>query len=262
MKGLFPPSDFSWSMRMRRESAEQFFAPQDRSGKLLAQKRHWLETRPELCLAATGSADRLTEQCRELALNWGHIPADLAPGLASLSSQWEADLIFMDGETTHLSGGCVCFPSSWSLQESVGVSLFDVHNRVPGLNAAIGDKIRTFLANLSPGKAFFRENWGITRTSELNYHPELKRKPLDHTINAESAFLRIEHQCFVKLQGGILLAVRIEPVGFPELVKNAPETATQLLRQLRTMPPEVAEYKSLTQGLDRAVQILDQLLAH
>ena len=41
------------------------------------------------------------------------------------------------------------------------------------------------------------------------------------------------------------MGIRIEPVPIPEVIEKAPETARRLAGQLRTMPTEVAEYKSL-----------------
>lgn len=261
--GLFPNSDFSWSMRMRREPVEAFFGIQDKSGKLLEEKRNWILNRPDLCIATTESGDHLVSECLDLAAKWRTVDRspDQGSDYITLGNHWEADFILMDGESTELAGGCVCFPSSWSLQESIGVSLHEVHERVPGLNAAIGDKIKKFLDRMSPGDAYFRENWGLTRTSELNYHPDLNRAPLDETIDEKSVYFRIEHQSFVKLPSGILLGVRIEPVGFPELAERYPETANQLLRQLETMPAEVAEYKSLSSGIETATDILRNLIA-
>jgi hypothetical protein len=41
------------------------------------------------------------------------------------------------------------------------------------------------------------------------------------------------------------MGIRIEPVPIPEVIEKAPETALRLAGQLRTMPTEVSEYKSL-----------------
>ena len=258
---LFTDSDFAWSIRMRRKPREEFFAPQDESGEVLEQRRQLLNSRPDLYTATTETGKRLLLECWDLAEKWGQLSDPRkTPGFVSLGCQWEADFILMDAESTDLVGACVCFPSSWNLQKSVGVSLFEVHGRVPGLNETIGDKIKTFLERMPPEQAFFRENWGLTRTAELNYHPELKRSPLDSMIDKHSIFLRIEHQAIVKLPSGILLGVRIEPVGFPDLVERSPGTARNLLRKLETMPPEVASYKSLDRGIEGAQVILRDLL--
>ena len=40
-----------------------------------------------------------------------------------------------------VAGGCVCFPSSWSLQESTGKTLDQVHGVVPELNRHVTVKV-------------------------------------------------------------------------------------------------------------------------
>lgn len=260
-KHLFPQGGFSWSMRMRIESTQAYFDRWDPSGELLAEKRRLLTESPERYLLSTPAGDRLVDECWQLAKEWGHLQEpDAKPNLYQLALDWEVDIILMDKETTELCGGCVCFPSSWSLVESIGVPLWEIHERVPGLNPAIGEKMRVFLDSMPLKKAFFRENWGLTRSADLNYHPDLNRMPIDATVDEDQLFLRIEHQAFVSLTSGHLLAVRIEPIPFTELVGHDVDMAQRLLTQLQTMPMEVVEYKNLHRGINRAIEILARML--
>ena len=65
----------------------------------------------------------------------------------------------------------VCFPSSWRPEEKNGLPVHAIHSPVPTLNKNLGARIDKFLANLEPGKAWERSNWGLSRSAELNQHP-------------------------------------------------------------------------------------------
>ena len=114
------------------------------------------------------------------------------------------------------------------------------------------------MEKIPAGQAFCRENWGLTRSPELNYHPKLGRARLGESVSAAEVFLRIEHQAFVHLPHGIVLAVRIEPICVTELA-HEPEVLAGLLGNLESMPPEVAEYKGLSAGIGRVCGILREI---
>lgn len=242
---------------MSKDSPDAFFARRDPSGALLGQKNHWLDTIPEHFLVTTATSERFAAELWQLAKAWGHLPEGEEETLESLAREWEADLIFLDADSFTVAGGCVCFPSSWSLAERTGETLAAVHGVVPQLHEAIGDKIELFLKKLTPGKAFHRANWGMTRSDELNYHPVLERRKLDATVSWDELFLRIEHQAFLRVELGIVLAVRIEPVALETLRVNHPEVLVNLRRQLATMPDTVAEYKCLDAAIPRILELID-----
>ncbi|MEM1296808.1 MAG: heme-dependent oxidative N-demethylase subunit alpha family protein [Verrucomicrobiota bacterium] len=246
MDDLFLARDFAWTIRMRRDAPESFFDRQDTSGSLFQRRHHWLDTAPELCLASSKAGEPMVAEAWEQALQWGQIDDQSQRDLKGLGRQWEVDFILLDSATFSLAGGCVCFPSSWNLQESTGKTLAEVHGVVPHLTEQIGAKIDRFLQRLAPGQSFLRENWGLTRTHHLNHHPALNRPRLDATVSASEVFLRIEHQAFIRLPSGVLMGLRIEPVRLDRLMNQAPETAQRLHRQLSTMPQDVATYKSLS----------------
>lgn len=257
MLNPFPTPEFAWSLRMRSDSPEAFFAKRDSSGALLKEKNHWLDTQKEHCLIETDNSDAFATELWMLAKQWGQLEIRKDETLESLSRAWEADLIFLNAETFTVAGGCVCFPSSWSLEEATGKTLETVHGVVPELNQTLSDKIHQFLKKLPSGKAFHRANWGMTRSDELNYHPALEHRKLDETVTWEDLFLRIEHQAFLRVEPGIVLAVRIEPVALETLRINHPEVLLHLRAQLATMPLAVAEYKSLDAAIPRILELID-----
>ena len=233
---------------MRRDAPEAFFAKHDSSGELLVQKQQWLDQRPELCVALSPEGERLVEETWALGRKWEQLDPQIEISVQGIARQWEADWIYLDSTTFTLAGGCVCFPSSWNLQESTGKTLAQVHGVVPELEEQIGERINRFLRRLPEGQAFLRENWGLTRTKDLNYHPRLNRPRIEGPVSLEEVFLRIEHQAFLRLPSGILMGIRIEPVSVQQVVQQAPETTRRLAGQLGTMPKAVAHYKGLEEA--------------
>jgi hypothetical protein len=233
-KRLFSDTAFSWEFRMRSGDTESFFAPCDASGRLRAEKNKWLDADARRYARVTPPGKHLVEAAWEMALGWGHVvaPRDGTRDLVSLARQWEPDLLLVDHATMSVAAGCVCMPSSWDLRHAAGKSLDEVHELVPRLNAQIGGQIGRFLKRIQPGKA------------ELNYHPELKRRPLDETVGLDEVFLRVEHQLFTGVPGGILMGIRIENAPLPDLAADR-EVWRIALEKIRTMPDEVAAYKSM-----------------
>lgn len=245
---------------MRSGRPDPFFAPTAANSQLQAERLSWLERYPERCLAETKTGARLLEQCADLAAKWtGAAPSRDEGLLAGLGKFWEADFLLLNGQDFTLAAGCICLPSSWSLQDSIGRTLTEIHGRVPGLNPAIGTSIERFLVRLPPDQIFYRENWSLTRSGELNYHPALERPKPGPDISGKELFFRIEHQAFAKLPDGVLMGIRIEAIPVVDFSKD-PSFLQNLHQQLATMPKEVAIYKNLRDGIPRILEILRDLI--
>jgi hypothetical protein len=183
-----------------------------------------------------------TERCRELALCWEPDFLLLRPG---------------DDQAMRLVGGSVCFSSWWALREKLGRPLPEIHHPVPGLNEALAQPIQTFLARLTPGISWERENWGLSRTPELNLHPRRNMPRLIPPLQPEEVWLRVEHQSFVALPNsrGLLFGIRLKIHPLLALVKDR-GVAAGLRRALETMPEAVARYKGLAEARAHLVQLL------
>lgn len=253
-KKLFSAGDFEWSFRMRAGDAREFFAPQEESGTLLAEKNHWLDASPERYVKALPTAQPYVSHLWTMAEEWHHItPATDQPrDLVNLARRWEPDVLLMESSTMKVVAGAVCMPSSWDLQHALGKSVHEVHDVVPRLNSQIGDKIATFLRQIPPGKAFRRENWSFTREAEYNYHPALLRKKLDETVTIDEIHLRVEQQLFCHIPGAVLMGLRIRTCPLTDLSEDA-EVWRHLAEKIRTMPDDVAEYKSMLHARDPMV---------
>lgn len=284
---LFPDDDFKFHLRFGRGAPAEFFAPTETNAELIAERRRWLRSEVESCAAVLPSGVALIEETAQLAHNWnGFVPPAIgapvsdparseaareragsetgAPAawakLLALGEFWEPDFLLLkadaDGEI-RLHGGCVCFPSSWRLSEKLGRPIEFIHDVVPGLNATLGPAIHKFLAGLKPGLAWLRSNWGLSRSSELNQHPDRALPRLDAGVHAGEVWLRVEHQALVALpeSGGILFGIRIETQSLVE-VKGETVLARRLSRALRTLPEPMAVYKGIAPARGRLLELL------
>mgnify|MGYP001822364417 CR=1 FL=1 len=257
-KRLFSDTGFGWEFRMRPGDAESFFAPQDPGGKLLSERNSHLDDDLEAYCAMMPHGVALVEGAWDLALAWGHVAAPHrgARDLVGLTRQWEPDLLFLDHATLSVAAGCVCMPSSWDLRHAVGKSLQDVHDLVPRLNPQIGEQITRFLNRVQPGKAFCRENWSLTRSAELNYHPDLRRRRLDETVCLEEVFLRVEQQLFTGVPGGVLMGIRIATCPLADLAADH-DVWRIVTEKIRTMPDDVAAYKRMDTAKGAIVRLME-----
>ena len=156
-----------------------------------------------------------------------------------------------------LAAGCVCFPSSWGLEEKIGLGMEAIHAVVPGLNSAIGRQIDRFLDRLRPGISWERTNWGLSRSGERNQHPSRNLPRLDESVPLDEVFFRVEHQSLASLprSGGGLFGIRISTRPLTEVMR-VPEVRDGLIRALQTMPEEMAAYKNLARCRESILRFL------
>lgn len=213
----------------------------------------------------------LLVEAHQLARDWKTLPEFLPPthintpvdgwyNLLELGRNWEVDFLLLrtDGQNApRLMGGCVCFPSSWSLEDKTGQPIDFIHETVPGLNASVGRSVTTFLNKLRPDVAWLRANWGLAAVDERNMHPMRGLPRLQPPVSLEEVWLRIEDQALVGLpeNDGVLFGIRLRVYSLSEVVKD-PVAKRGLLRALKTMPDEVAEYKGLSSVREGLVHLL------
>ncbi|HYZ75505.1 MAG TPA: heme-dependent oxidative N-demethylase subunit alpha family protein [Chthoniobacterales bacterium] len=165
-----------------------------------------------------------------------------------LGRSWEPDFVILDRTAPHqVRGGCVCFPSGWSLREKIGKSLFLTHAPVPGLNEDLGANISKLLSRIEAGQFFQRTNWGLTGEAELDQHPRHNIQAIAPEADPQEVYLRIEWQVLTAISAAALLfGIRVFHVPVEEM-KSSPELASRLAMNLETMPDAVAQYKRLDQ---------------
>jgi len=262
---IFPDQNYRFTLRFRQDEPEKFFGATTHHAELLAQRHHWLHASPATYAALLPEGVELLEEAADLARDWnGFTPESEVESpweeCLELGKFWEADFLLLKREAggeIRLCGGCVCFPSSWRLSDKVGKPIEMVHAAVPGLNDSIGAGIHRFLDGLKSGVVWLRHNWGLTRSPELNQHPDRNLPRLDATVRADEVWLRVEHQALLALpqSKGILFGIRIENHPLAS-VKADTVAAQRLVRALETMPEKMLRYKNLLTARPRMVDLL------
>ena len=266
--GLFPDADYRFQMRMRRMSVREYFKRSVNANAVRAEREHWLQAEPMRYLAYRPEAARSVEEgyqsLRELELIPQPTSVDgvLSPDqlLRELGCGLEPDVVFLVPDAAgefRMAAACVCFPSSWSLEEKMGRPLAEIHGPVPTLNAELGGAISQFLHRMAPGVAWCRENWGLSASPELNHHPSRVLPRLERTVELSGVWLRVERQALVVLpkSGGVLFAIRVEVFPIAEVISD-PSARLGLRRALETMPEDIAGYKGLTVARKRIIDLL------
>ena len=271
LAGLFSDGDYRFQPALRRGSAEDFFKTTVDHVSLCAERQRWLRTQPQVYSACLPDAVPLLDECLNIASTWRSISPDEHQSVARidraaqrcirLGEIWEPDFLLLKPNTSNdfvLLGGCVCFPSSWKLDEKVGHPLQFIHGAVPGLNAQLGRSITAVLRALTPETAWLRHNWGLTRSAQLNQHPARGLPRLDATVKLTEVWLRVEHQALVALplSNGILFGIRIAVHPLEE-VKVDTSVTQRLVRALQTMPEDVALYKGIAPARSALLRILE-----
>jgi hypothetical protein len=260
---IFPAGDFGFHMRFRRGDIREFFANTSNGSAILNERRKWLDHNARECAAVLPDGEPILDEVLELAGSLGismsgqSNPVDTCVALGRV---WEPDLLFLrttPDSQPELVGGCVCFPSSWSFEEKVGRPLDAIHTPVPTFNAQFASPVKQFLARMKPGISWERINWGLSRTGELNQHPNRRLPRLNASVELNEVWFRIEYQSLVALPrtAGILFGIRllIEPLS---ILIQEPAFASGLSRALATMPESVATYKGLQPARQRLIDLL------
>lgn len=268
LDGLFPDEDYRLKMRFERGRVGDFFNRWRNPADALEQRRHWLQSEPDACSALLPDGAFLLEEMIEQSARWAFDPplppfGPDPPGiLRTVGKSIEPDFLLLkpdeNGEMK-LAGGCVCFPSSWSLEEKMGRPLDFIHSVVPGLNDQIGRPIAQFLERLAPDITWLRANWGLSRSPELNQHPKRGLPRLEAGVKLDEVWLRVEHQALVALprSRGVLFGIRVVVHPLAE-VKRDSAALRGLLRALRTMPESMAVYKGIARSRAALVRMLEQ----
>lgn len=255
---------YRFQMQFERGTFAEFYGRTAESESILAERRQWLSSDRGRYLGMVPGAEALLREFRAMAEQLGVLPAAALPQSEkarahNLGESLEPDFLLLKvGETgPRLCAGCVCFPSSWALEEKMGKEMDFIHEVVPGLNASLGKQISMFLSRLKPGISWNRVNWGLSRSRERNQHPCRQLPRLDETVGLEEVYFRVEKQSLVALpeSGGVVFGIRIEVYPLAT-VKAENQAREKLIEALRTIPGEVAEYKGLGRSREQIISLL------
>ena len=248
---LFPDADYGFHFQFKRESLDSYYGR--RAARVVLEQRAGLiEKHVDWFVAFDGHADIFVNETAALLASKGlsvggdgDTPQKL---LHRMGMATDADLVVLrpDDGVWRVTAGVVCFPSGWSLPEKLGRPLEDIHGIVPGLNAALSERINKFISGLKPGYSWERVNWGLSATDQLSMHPNLQPPRLLSGTPVNQVWVRVEMQSLALLpdSGGLLFGIRILNHPLNTLMEDA-SLKPRIERALRTMPDDVAEYKGL-----------------
>jgi hypothetical protein len=260
----FAEGAYRFQMQFGRGTFAEFYGATAEAEEIKRERRYGLALAPEQYFVYMLEADPLVKETLEMAVEQGTLPAAGAQNLPwaglHLAWNWEPDYLLLsrNRSTTRLVCACVCFPSSWSVEEKIGKPIEEIHEIVPALNSSIGRQIHTFLEKLKPGASWTRSNWGLSRSAERNQHPKRKLPRLDESVGINEVFFRVEEQSLIALPrtNGILFGIRIKVIPLRDFIGTP--AADKLCLALETMPEAMAQYKGLATARKRVIHLLGQ----
>ncbi|MBW2313928.1 MAG: DUF3445 domain-containing protein [Deltaproteobacteria bacterium] len=184
--------------------------------------------------------------------------------LASRLVQEDLCLMERDAEVWRLTAASVCFPTRWDLPSKVGQSLREIHDPVPGYREGLADPTDRFFDGFRPGRIAARANWSLVDSPDLfqPLHGNRSREPVTRADVAERVWLRVERQTLRRFPetGAILFTIRIHRDRLGGLAAE-PARAGLLAEDLRTLPEELARYKSIPDLREPVLAYLDEVAA-
>ena len=188
--------------------------------------------------------------------------------LEYITRQTQGDFAVLDQRDDNLwmDAGMVTTQADWSLDFDIGMNFFEWHGPVPlAHQAGVFDRALKFLLNLQHGRPVRRLNWTMTINPRLDTSPENYHKwGVDRTTVTpenvgDKVHLRVELQGLWRLprSNTILFSIRCYMIKMRELV-TVPKWGRRLPRVLRTLPPELVDYKGLTRYRDTTLEWLSK----
>ena len=188
------------------------------------------------------------------------------PPMEYITRQAQGDFCIVDQRNDNLwmDAGMVTTQADWSLDFDIGMNFMEWHGPVP-LAHQIGvfDRALKFLLNLQQGKPTRRFNWTMTINPRLDTSPEnyhkwgTDRMTVTPENIGEKVHLRVELQTLWRLprSNAILFVIRCYLMNMSELA-TVPKWARRFPRVLKTLPPELVDYKGLTRFRDMTIDWL------
>jgi hypothetical protein len=182
--------------------------------------------------------------------------------------QCQGDYALLDqrDNTLWMDGGIATSQADWSLDFDIGMNFMEWHGPVPMAHeAGVFDRALKFLLNLQQGKPVRRLNWTMTINSRLDTSPEnydkwgIDRATVTPENVGDKVHLRVELQALWRLprSNAVVFSIRAYLIKMSELVTN-PDWARRFHRVLKSLPPELVDYKGLTRYHDTTVQWLEK----
>jgi dimethylamine monooxygenase subunit A len=205
LPGILPVEGQDW---LRVDEA---YAPQ------MALRDRLIACQPQIVHALLPKARAAAAELYQITLDWlrtapgfvfgagvirrpdgAEVALDPDQPLLTLGRLVQEDLCLMEaeGEEYHLTGGILCFPASWSLQQKIGRPLTGIHGNVPIYDPDIARRVARLFEAIRPEQPLWRMNY-LTYDDFALHQPrregERRPQPTDHV------FIRSERQCLLRL---------------------------------------------------------------
>lgn len=183
-----------------------------------------------------------------------------------MTRQSQGDFCLLDQRDGDLwmDAGIVTTQADWSLDFDIGMSFMEWHAPVPlAHQMGVFDRALKYLLNIRHGRPARRFNWTMTVNPRLDTSPETYPKwgPDRMSVTPENVgrkvHLRVELQTFWRLprSNALVFPIRCYLMALDELV-TVPKWARRMHRVLRTLPPELSEYKGMNRWRETAIDYL------
>ncbi len=254
LESLFSRNGYRAMMGLKRLQPEEYFA--NRGPVQILQKRsRLLATRSQDFVCEPASREDC-DAVLQFAASFERVGD--AQTFRELGELWEPDFVLLDREKeSEIVGGCVCFPTGWSLEEKQERALTFAHSPVPGLNSQLGSGMERFFGHLKPADCYQRWNWSLTSSMQMNQRPQDRIPEIKSDCDPTLTFLRIEWQALAMLDDRrVIFGIRVYHLTL-ESVRLQREAAKLLAENLQTMPKEMLRYKRLEGCQDRIVELME-----
>ena len=253
-EGLFLDKPFEFRFGARPGNAKEFFSDSRGYQELIAHRHKIIASYPERHVFQESIAGAAVDELAE----WGEVPS---MDCRELALHWEQDFVVLlaDAQGKEVfQAGVICFPSSWRPEEKVGLPVYAIHSPVPTLNERLGEQIDKFIVGIKPGTAWERVNWGLSRSAELNQHPDCKVPRLEPPFNLDQVWVRREDQVLFRLPktGALIFGINVFNISVAEVASDK-EGRAGLRRSVETMPEEIAKYKNIKDSREYLLGLLN-----
>ncbi len=173
-----------------------------------------------------------------------------------VTRQCQGDFCLLDQRDGNLwmDAGIATAQADWSLDFDIGMNFMEWHGPVPlAHELGVFDRALKYLLNLQQGRPVRRLNWTLTINPRLDTSPENYHRwgPDRATVTQENAgdkvYLRVELQGLWRLprSNAIVFSIRGYLMSLRD-VASVPKWGRRLNRVLRSLPPELIDYKGMT----------------
>ena len=150
------------------------------------------------------------------------VALDRSQPMATLGRLVQEDLCLMERHAPSdehvLTGACLCFPASWSLQEKIGRPLTGIHRTVKPYDAELARRVQRMFDVIRPGAPLWRMN-ALVYVDPSLHQPGVEQAP--RTERRGGRYLRAERQVFLRLphSQAVLFAIHTYVVALDTLTE-------------------------------------------